>query len=112
MKNSSKRTYSAYSIDAMHLLGATIRAERKTKKMTEIELAQRVGIARSVVQRIEQGDMACGVGIVFEAAHILGITLFDAEPSRLASQIKHIEDKLTLLPKAIHKKTKIINDNF
>ena len=112
MKKSSKRTYSAYSIDAMHLLGATIRAERKTKRMSELELAERAGIARSVVQRIEKGDMSCGVGIVFEAALIVGIPLFDADPSRLASQIKSIEDKLTLLPKAIHKKTRVINDNF
>lgn len=112
MKKTSKRTYSAYSTDAMHLLGATIRAERKTKRMPELELAERAGIARSVVQRIEKGDMSCGVGIVFEAAHIVGISLFDAEPSRLASQIKQVEDKLTLLPKAIHKKTKVINDDF
>lgn len=112
MKKPSKRTYSAYSTDAMHLLGATIRAERKTMRMSELELAERAGIARSVVQRIEKGDMSCGVGIVFETAHIVGITLFDAEPSRLSSQIKHVEDKLTLLPKAIHKRTKVINDDF
>ncbi|MCF6263509.1 MAG: helix-turn-helix domain-containing protein [Xanthomonadales bacterium] len=112
MKKPSKRTYSAYSIDAMRLLGATIRAQRKSNRMSELELAERAGIARNVVQRIEQGDMTCGVGLVFEAAHIVGISLFDADPSRLASQIKHIEDKLTLLPKAIHKKTKVINDDF
>ena len=112
MKKSTKRTYSAYSADAMHLLGATIRAERKTRKMSEIELAERAGVARSVIQRVEQGDMTCGVGIVFEVAHIVGIPLFDAEPSRLANEIKQVEDKLTLLPKTIRKKTKVINDDF
>lgn len=112
MKKSTKRTYSAYSADAMHLLGATIRAERKTRKMSEIELAERAGVARSVIQRVEQGDMTCGVGIVFEVAHIVGIPLFDAGPSRLASEIKQVEDKLTLLPKTIRKKTKVINDDF
>ncbi len=112
MTNSAKRAYSAYSSDAMHLLGATIRAERKTKKMSEAELAERAGVSRSVIQRVEQGDMTCGVGIVFEVAHIVGISLFDAGPSRLASQIKQVEDKLTLLPKTIHKKKKVINDDF
>lgn len=112
MSKSAKRTYSAYSTDAMHLLGATIRVERKTKKMSELELAERAGVARSVVQRVEKGDMTCGIGIVFEIAHIVGISLFDAGPSRLASHIKQVEDKLTLLPKAIRKKTKVINDDF
>jgi transcriptional regulator with XRE-family HTH domain len=112
MKKSIKRTYSAYSTDAMHLLGATIRAERKSKKISELELAERAGVARSLVQRAEKGDMSCGVGIIFEMAHIVGISLFDAGPSRLASQIKQVEDKLTLLPKSIRKKTKVINDDF
>ena len=112
MKKSTKRTYSAYSTDAMHLLGATIRAERKAKKMSELELAERAGVARSLVQRAEKGDMSCGIGIIFEMAHIVGIPLFDADPSRLASQIKQVEDKLTLVPKSIRKKTKIINDDF
>lgn len=112
MHKPAKRTYSAYSSDAMHLLGATIRAERKTKRMSELELAERAGVARSVIQRVEQGDMTCGVGIVFEVAHIVGIQLFDAGPSRLASQIKQVEDKLTLLPKTIHKKKKVIKDDF
>ncbi len=80
--------------------------------MSELELAEHAGIARSVVQRIEKGGMTYGVGIIFEIAHIVGIALFDAEPSRLASQIKQVEDKLTLLPKAIHKKPKVTNDNF
>jgi len=112
MKKSTKRIYSAYSCDAMHLLGATIRAERKIKKMSETELAERAGISRSLVQRVEKGDMTCGVGIVFEIAHIVGIQLFEADSSRLASQIKQVEDKLTLLPKTIRKKAKVINDDF
>jgi len=112
MPKSTKRTYSAYSHDAMYLLGATIRAERKAKKLSEHELAERTGVARSVIQRIEKGDMTCGIGIVFEAAHIVGIPLFDAEPSRLSSHIKQVEDKLTLLPKSIRKKAKVISDDF
>lgn len=112
MTRTTKRTYSAYSQDAMSLLGATIRAERKVKKMTEPELAERVGVSRSFIQRIERGDMTCGVGLVFETAYILGIPLFEAEPSRLASQIQNVKDRLTLLPKTIHKKAKVINDEF
>lgn len=107
-----KRTYSAYSRDAMHLFGSLIQSARKTQKMSEQELADRTGVSRGLIRRIEKGDMKCDVGAVFEVAHIVGISLFDAGPSRLASQIKQVEDKLSLLPKATHKKTKVINDDF
>lgn len=107
-----KRPYSAYSRDAMHLFGSLIKSARKTQKMSEQELADRTGVSRGLIRRIEAGDMKCDVGAVFEVAHIVGIQLFDAGPSRLASQIKQVEEKLTLLPKAIHKKTKVINDDF
>ncbi|MBL1421330.1 MAG: helix-turn-helix transcriptional regulator [Alphaproteobacteria bacterium] len=112
MTKTRKRVYSAYSQDAMGLLGATIRAERKAKKMTEPELAERVGVSRSLIQRIERGDMNCGIGLVFEAAYILGIPLFEAEPSRLTNHILDVIDRLTLLPKTIRKKNKVINDEF
>ena len=109
-----KRTYSAYSLDAMHLLGSTIRAERKSKKMTEQSLADRAGVSRSFIKRVERGDMTCNVGAAFEIAHIVGIPLFDAKPNtnRLAQHIAEVNGKLALLPKTIHKKTKVIDDDF
>jgi ribosome-binding protein aMBF1 (putative translation factor) len=107
-----KRTYSAYSIEAMYLLGTSIRAARKEKKMSETELAERAGVARSMVQRVEKGDMSCGVGTVFELATITGILLFGADNNTLSQQVKQVEDKLTLLPKAIRKSNKVINDDF
>ena len=114
MPNSTKRTYSAYSLDAMHLLGKAIRAERKSKNMSEKSLADRAGTSREFIRRVEQGDMACGIGVVFEIAHIVGIPLFGAEPNtnQLAQHIAEVEGKLTLLPKTIHKKTKVIDDDF
>ncbi|NRA86730.1 MAG: helix-turn-helix transcriptional regulator [Rhizobiales bacterium] len=112
MSRTTKRTYSAYSQDAMSLFGTTIRAERKAKKMTEPELAERVGVSRSFIQRLERGDITCGIGLVFETAYILGIPLFEAVPSRLTNQIQNVRDRLTLLPKTIRIKTKAINDQF
>ena len=107
-----EHTYSAYTKDAMRLFSAAIRAERKARKMTEQELADRTGMSRSFIKRLEKGDMKCGIGAAFEAAHIVGLSLFNMEPSRLASQARQIEDRLMLLPKAIHKKRKVINDDF
>jgi len=112
MSKKIKHAYSAYSKDAMRLLGASIRAERKVKKMTEQDLADRVGVSRSFIWRLEKGDMRCEIGAVFEAANIVGIPLFDMEPSRLAVHTRQVEDKLKLLPKAIHKKEKVIAVDF
>lgn len=108
----TKRTYSTYSNKAMSLLGSSIRAARKEKKMSESELAERAGVARSLVQRIEKGDMTCGIGSVFELAYIVDIPLFGLDKHGLASEIAQVENKLTLLPKAIRNSNKSIDDNF
>lgn len=108
----TKRTYSTYSNKAMSLLGFSIRASRKEKKMSEAELAERAGVARSLVQRVEKGDMTCGVGSVFELAYIVGIPLFNLDKNGLTSELERVENKLTLLPKAIHNSNKSIDDNF
>jgi len=105
-------THSAYAQDAMRLFGTTIRAERKACKMTEQELADRTGVSRSFIKRLEKGDMSCRIGAAFEAAHVLGIPLFDMGPSRLAAEIRRTEERLTLLPKTVRKKTKVIDDDF
>ena len=108
----AQTTYSAYTKQAAHLFGATIRAERKARKMTEQDLADRTGVSRSFIKRLEKGNLSCGIGSAFEAAHVLGIQLFDMGQSRLASEIKRTEEKLTLLPKTIHNKVKVIDDDF
>lgn len=107
-----QRTYSAYSIDAMLLLGKSIRASRKHLKMSETELAERAGTSRSMVRRVESGDMSCSVGIVFELAHIVGIPLFESDKQALSQHLKQVDEKLTLLPKATHKSRKVIDDDF
>jgi len=45
-------------------------------------------------------------------ATIVGVKLFDADDTTLNKHIRQIEDKLTLLPKAIHKKKRKVDDDF
>lgn len=96
----------------MNLLGLSIRAARKENGISEAELAERAGVSRGVVQRVEKGDLSCGVGTVFELAYIVGIQLLDLDNQGLSQQISQVENKLTLLPKAIHQSSKVINDDF
>jgi len=107
-----KNNYSQYSKTAVSLLGRLIRVERKLNKMTTIELAERAGISRGLLQRIEKGDPKCNIGAVFEVATIVGIKLFNADKIHLQKHIYQLEEKLTLLPKTIRHKRNELQDDF
>lgn len=106
------RAYSRYSGDAVSLLGSLVRAARKQRRLTTQEVADRAGVSRGLVQRIEKGDMKCQIGAVFEVAAIVGVRLFDADEAALARHIRQAQDTLTLLPKAVRKTTAVLDDDF
>lgn len=106
------RTYSRYACDAARLLGKQVRLGRKQRKWTERELAERAGIARATLQKIEKGDLSVALGIVFEVAALVGVKLFDQEPSSLTSHIARADDKLAVLPGSVRKPAKAVDDEF
>lgn len=112
MSKVSMRAYSRYSREVMTLLGSLIRTARKERKMTAQEVADRAGISRGLLQRIEKGDPKCALGATIEVAAIVGLRLFDADAATLAQHIRQTEDKLALLPKSVRKKTKAVDDDF
>ena len=107
-----ERAYSRYSIESASLLGKQIKLGRKQHKWTENELADRAGISRATVQKIEKGDLTCAIGLVFEAATLVGVPLFDSDNNSLTAHIERTNDKIALLPKAIHKSKKAVDDDF
>jgi len=112
MPKSITRTYSRYSRDATALLGALIREARNRSKLTAQEVADRAGISRGLMQRIEKGNLKCEIGVVFEVATIVGVKLFDMDNPALSRQLEETRDKLALLPKSIRKKSKAPQDDF
>jgi transcriptional regulator with XRE-family HTH domain len=106
------RTYSRYTRHAVTLLGKQIRIARKERKMTEKELAERTGISRGLLQRIEKGNLKCQIGTVFEVATLVGIKLFDADESSIATMIGQADDKIALLPKHSYPRKKAVDDDF
>ena len=112
MPKSITRTYSRYSRDASALLGGLIRTARQERRLTAQEVADRAGISRGLLQRIEKGDLKCEIGAVFEVATIVGVKLFDADEATLVKHLRQTEDKLALLPKSVRKKTKAVHDDF
>lgn len=103
MKTKKVRAYSKMTKETARLLGLEIQLARKQRKMSESDLADRVGFSRKTLQKIEKGDLSISIGLVFEAAAVVGVKLFDPGPSRFstAMDIDRLKDKIALLPRRI-----------
>lgn len=112
MTDSLKRTYSRYALEGLALLGKTIRLARKQKRLTAQELAERVGVSRSTLQRIEKGDPKVEIGLMFEAAAVVGVRLFDADEKAITALSERTDDRIALLPKHVYKTRKQVFDEF
>ena len=106
------RSYSRVTDEALALLGVQIKLGRKSRRMPEKDLAARVGIARSTLQKIEYGDPTVNIGLVFEAAIIAGVPLFNSDQARIAPHIERLNDKLALLPESIRTPRIEVDDDF
>ncbi len=106
------QAYARYTQIGCSLLGKLINHGRKKRRMTQTDLADRLGITRSTVQRAEQGDPRVAVGIMFEAAAVVGVRLFDQDEKGLADLAAHIEDRIAVLPKYVRHRTEEVFDDF
>lgn len=112
MAKTSARTYSRYNRAALQLLAALIRSERLKQKLSAQEVADRAGISRSLLQRIEKADPVCSIGSVFEVATILSIPLFEQDLKALDRALTTAQQTQALLPKSAHKPRKEVDDDF
>lgn len=112
MPASKKRSYARYTIAAVELLGTLVQLERKSRKMTAQEMAGRLGIDRSTLQRLEHGDPKVELGVAFEACAILGIPLFEEETRNMTLRREEAGKRLALLPKRVRPKQLSVSDDF
>ncbi len=112
MATNRTRTLSPPARLALGILGKLIRAGRIERKMTTAELAERAGISRDMLYRVEKGDPRCEIGVVFELAVIVGVTLFEPDVSGLRGLDRQVSDRLSLLPKSIRKPDEEVHDDF
>lgn len=108
----AERVYSKYARDAAILCGKLIKLGRKERKWTEQELAERAGISRGTLNKIEKGDLRCEIGLVFEVAALTGVTLFQPTSARMTVDIDAVTNKLALLPQSVRTKNKVVEDDF
>ena len=107
-----KRVYSLLAQEAVTLLGKEIKLARMERKWSLDNLAERIGISRVTLQKIESGEMASSIGLVFEAAVLVGVPLFEEDSKSLAKNIHFAQSKIALFPKRTRIQKKEIDDNF
>lgn len=112
MPKPASRPLSPYSREATRLLGQLVRRARIERRLTAAQLAERAGLSRGLLQRIERGDPGCAIGAVFEAAAIVGVRLFDADQATLDRAVAANAATLALLPKAVRANRTEVKDDF
>src|SRR4051812_44399605 len=95
------RAYSPYALEAARLLGLRIGIARRERRWTEQELADRAGINRRTLRRIEVGDPRVAIGLAFEAATLTGVALFHEDPALVAGEAEAARTRLVLLPRQV-----------
>ncbi|MGE4552770.1 MAG: helix-turn-helix transcriptional regulator, partial [Desulfovibrionaceae bacterium] len=93
-------------------LGNLIREGRMAARLTAEALAERAGISRALLHRMESGDPGCAVGAVLEVAAIVGVPLFDADADTMTILRSHSQEKRALLPKAVRTPAGDVQDDF
>ncbi|NRB41225.1 MAG: helix-turn-helix transcriptional regulator [Pseudomonadales bacterium] len=104
----------SYAEDAVKVFGIMIREKRIAKKMSQVELAERIGSSRKTVSAIENGSPKTNIGTVFLAAAILKINLFDADERLMKNTMMNKNQIKALLPKSVRKSivAEKVNDDF
>ena len=112
MAKPANKSYSRYAREAAELLGLMIHNARIERTLTVTDVAERAGVSRGLIHRIEKGEMGCSIGATFEVAAILGLRLFEADATTLSRHLSMARDRLTLLPKAVRPAAKEVKDEF
>ena len=111
----SKNTHlhiSSHTRRSLKILAAMIAAARKERRMSQEELARRLGVSRMTVRAIENGSPTVALGTVFEAAVIVGIPLLAEDKRALDHLATSVAAIAQVLPKVGRGKNRKVDDDF
>ncbi|MCB1092586.1 MAG: helix-turn-helix transcriptional regulator [Verrucomicrobiae bacterium] len=97
---------------ALSHFAALLRVQRKAKKLTLDELAARIEVTTPTVRKMLEGSPGVSIGTYFQAAHILGVPLFDPDSSRFAVTASKTAEIESLLPKRVTSRPADYDDDF
>ena len=106
------RRYLNTTTDAVRILGQQLATARRTQRRTSAEVAERAGITRVTLGRIERGAPDAAIGLYFEVAVVLAVPLFGADSGELADLAARGERDLALLPRRVRHRSVTIDDDF
>lgn len=106
------RSYSPQTRDAVEVLGAQIAVARRARGWTAAALGERVGVTGPTISSLEKGSPTVAIGIVFEAATLLGIRLFGVEGPELSRLARQGRDTIALLPSRVVTRQEHVDDDF
>lgn len=95
----------------LSLIATEIQLTRKKRKMTESELATRVGCSRDTIRAIEAGKPTVAIAFVFEAAAMLGIELFGGTDETIR-RVQENRGLLRLMPLSARNRKPEFKDDF
>ncbi len=110
-KKESAGKFSRSTRYGLSLIATEIQLTRKMRKMTESELATRVGASRDTIRAIEAGKPTVAIGFILEAAGMLGIELFDGT-DETTRRVQENRALLRLLPSSVRSRKPEFNDDF
>ncbi|MDA8359819.1 MAG: helix-turn-helix transcriptional regulator [Actinomycetota bacterium] len=94
---------------ALELFGLEVGRARRRRRWTAVELAERAGISRTTLHKLEVGDPSVAIGTAFEVATLLGIPLFGADRAELPDLVARSRDRLSLLPTRVRQTAEVDN---
>jgi DNA-binding XRE family transcriptional regulator len=109
---SAAQTYSSAALAALRVLGSEVARARRARRWTSEQLAERAGVSRVKLRRIEQGAPSVAIGTVFEVAALLGIELFGAAPERWGALAVRADERLRVLPARVRPDHDSVHDDF
>lgn len=104
------RTFSPLTRDAARVLGQQVRTERLKKRWTVKDLAERAGVSKPTITKLERGDLSVSLGTAFEAAVLVGVPIFAESREGLSRIEKETQLGLAVLPERARKRE--VNDDF
>ncbi len=102
---------SVISQTALGVLGQLIKVARLERRLSQVELAERVGVSRHTIIAIEKADPRVAIGAVLETAAVLGVPLLAEDTAGLNKLVNTVASLTTLLPARSKRKTQL-NDDF
>lgn len=97
--------YSEVVRHAADLFGAQVRQARIHRDWTVRELAERAGISKDTVLKVEHGDPSVALGTAFDLAVLVGVPLFFDDRRQLAYEAARERDRATLMGRRVRPNT-------